>query len=35
MFGLSFDKIDLIIACCKDIYSRYCIQTSKNDHSQS
>ena len=34
MYGLSFDKIDLIIDCCKDIYSRYCIQTSKTDRSQ-
>ena len=25
-YGLSFDKINVIIACCKDIYSRYCIQ---------
>ena len=32
MYGLSFDKINVIIACCKDIYGRYCIQKSTNDH---
>ena len=23
MYGLSFDKANVIIACCKDIYGRY------------
>ena len=23
MYGLSFDKINVIIACCKDIYCRH------------
>ena len=31
MYGLSFDKINIITACCEDIYGRYCIQKSKND----
>ena len=26
MYGLSFDKANVVIACCKDIYGRYCIQ---------
>ena len=26
MYGLSFDKINVIIACCKDIYCRHCIE---------
>ena len=32
MYGLSFDKINAITACCEDIYGRYCTQKSKNDH---
>ena len=32
MYGLSFDKINIIIACCEDIYGHYCIQKSNNDH---
>ena len=28
MYGLSFDKMNVIIACCDDIFSRYCIQKS-------
>ena len=32
MYGLSFDKINVITACWEDIYVRYCIQKSKNDH---
>ena len=31
MYGLSFDKINIITACCEDIYGRYYIQKSKND----
>ena len=31
MYGLSLDKIKVIIACCEDIYGRCCIQTSKYD----
>ena len=26
MYSLSFDKINVIIVCCKDIYSRHCIE---------
>ena len=32
MYGSSFDKINVIIARSEDIYGRYCIQKSKNDH---
>ena len=32
MYDLSFDKINVIIACCEDVYGRYCIQKSENDH---
>ena len=32
MYGLSFEKINVIIACCEDIYGRYCTKKSKNDH---
>ena len=32
MYGWSFDKINVIFACCEDIYSRYCIKKSNNDH---
>ena len=32
MYDLSFDKINVIIACCENTYGRYCIQKSKNDH---
>ena len=31
MYGSSFDKFYVIIACCEDIYG-YCIQRSNNDH---
>ena len=26
MYGLSFDKISVIIACCEDIYGRFCMK---------
>ena len=29
MYGLSFDKINVIIACREDIYGHYCIQKVK------
>ena len=29
MYSSSFDKFYVIIASCKDFYSRYCIQKSK------
>ena len=29
MCGLSFDKINVIIACREDIYGGYCIQKKK------
>ena len=29
MYGSSFDEFYVIIASCKDVYSRYCIQKSK------
>ena len=29
MCSLSFDKINVIIACCEDIYGGYCIQKKK------
>ena len=32
MYGLSFDKINVIIACCEEIYGRYCTKKSKNDN---
>ena len=32
MYGWSFDKINVIFACCEDTYSRYCIKKSNNDH---
>ena len=32
MHGLSFDKINFIIACCEDFYGRYCVQKSENGH---
>ena len=32
MYGLSFDKINVIIAFCEDIHGHRCIQKSKNDH---
>ena len=32
MYGLSFDKIYLIIALCEDTYGHYCIKNSNNDH---
>ena len=32
MYGLSFDKIRVIIACCDDIYDCHCIKKSSNDH---
>ena len=32
MYGWSFDKINVIFACCEDIYSCYCIKKSNNDH---
>ena len=32
MYDLSFDKINVTIACYEDIYGRYCTQKSKNDH---
>ena len=32
MYGLSFDKINVIIACCDHIYSHYCIKKRNNDH---
>ena len=33
MYGLSFDKINVIIACCEDIYGRQCIKKKgDNDH---
>ena len=32
MYGLSFDKINVIIACCDDTYSHYCIKKRNNDH---
>ena len=34
MYGLSFDKIRVIIACCEDIYGCHCIKKSNNDHFQ-
>ena len=35
MYGLSFDKINVIIAWCEDIYGRCWIQKSKNDQFHS
>ena len=32
MYGLSFDKINVIIACCKVIYDGHCVKKSNNDH---
>ena len=32
MCGLSFDKINVIIACYDDIFGRYSIKKSNNDH---
>ena len=32
MYGSSFDTICVIIVYCKDIYGRYCIKRSNNDH---
>ena len=32
MYGLSFDKIIVIIDCCDHIYSHYCIKKRNNDH---
>ena len=32
MYGLSFDKINFIVACFEDIYGRYCIKKSNNDN---
>ena len=29
MYSSSFEKFYVIIASCKDVYSRYCIQKSK------
>ena len=29
MYGLSFDKINVIIACCEEIYGRYCTKKVK------
>ena len=29
--SVSFEKINVITACCENIYGRYCIQKSKND----
>ena len=29
---LNCDKIYVIIACCEDIYGRFCIKKSNNDH---
>ena len=35
MYSSSFDKFYVAIACSKDIYGRYCIQKSNNDHFHS
>ena len=32
MYGLSFDKINVIITCYDDIFGRYSIKKSNNDH---
>ena len=32
MYSSSFDKFHVIIACCEDIYGRYCIEKKNNDH---
>ena len=32
MYGLSFDKINVIIACCKVIHGRHCVKKSNNDY---
>ena len=31
LYGSSFDKINVITACCADIYGHYCIKKSNND----
>ena len=35
MYGLSFDKVNVIIACCEDIYGRHCIKKSNDDDFHS
>ena len=32
MYGLSFDKINVIIACYEVMFGRYSIKKSNNDH---
>ena len=32
MYSLSFDKINVIIACCEDIYGRHGIKKSNKGH---
>ena len=31
MYGSTFDKFCVIIACCEDIYGSYCIQNNNNN----